>query len=133
LAFEALACLMALRCSFVASSVAQQQQQQQQRLLLAAPTHPVQSLAWKYRCPPAKRLLTASKALAPTFLMNAMLSGEQQTKRMEHSEAGALDGYLERVQACNNGQVSLSLSLCVCLCVHLSLCVQSPFLVEKGK
>ncbi|CAK9237304.1 unnamed protein product [Sphagnum troendelagicum] len=94
---------MALQRSFVASSVAQQQQQQQ-RLLLAAPTHPVQSLAWKHRCPPAKRLLTASKALAPTFLMSAMLSGEQQTKRMEHSEAGALDGYLERVQACNKGQ-----------------------------
>ncbi len=114
MAFEALACLMALRCSFVASSVAQQQQ----CLLLAAPTHPLQSLAWKYRCPPAKRLLTASKALAPTFLMSAMLSGEQQTKRMEHSEAGALDGYLERVQACNKGQVSLSLSLCpsVSLC-----------------
>jgi hypothetical protein len=130
LAFEALGCLMALQRSFVASSVAQQQQQQQ-GLLLAAPTHPLQSLAWKHRCPSAKRLLTASKALAPTFLMSAMLSGEQQTKRMEHSEAGALDGYLERVQACNKGQVSLSLSLC--LCVHLSLCVQSPFLVEKGK
>ncbi len=123
---------MALQRSFVASSVAQQQQQQQ-GLLLAAPAHPLQSLAWKHRCPPAKRLLTASKALAPTFLMSAMLSGEQQTKRMEHSEAGALDGYLERVQACNKGQVSLSLSLCLCLCVHLSLCVQSPFLVEKGK
>jgi hypothetical protein len=36
--------------------------------------------------------------------MSARLSGEQQTKRMEHSEAGALDGYLERVQACNKGQ-----------------------------
>ncbi len=124
---------MALQRSFVASSVAQQQQQQ--GLLLAAPAHPLQSLAWKHRCPPAKRLLTASKALAPTFLMSAMLSGEQQTKRMDHSEAGALDGYLERVQACNKGQVSLSLSLSLslCLCVDLSLCVQSPFLVEKGK